>query len=123
MLILAAALAFLPAEKPDRLDFQLMTSPAYNAFAQRANTLCPARKLRYLHPADLEDIEESFLPSLMRRERHRVANLNAGWKSCPPAGASCPAQHTLTAISKAGLLNAFVSFACTASGSVERDYK
>ena len=115
MLILAAALTLVLADTPDRLNFQMMTSPAYETFARKAERSCPARKLRYLHPADLDYIEEGFLPSLTRRDRRRVTALNAVSKGCSPAGASCPAQHTLTAIAKAGLLNSFVRFACIAA--------
>ncbi|WP_157134725.1 hypothetical protein [Sphingomonas sp. PAMC 26605] len=115
MLISAAVLGGLLAAQPSRLDFQLMTSPAYQNFADKADALCPTRNLRHLHPADLDGIEEGFMPSMTRRERHRIATLNRGDKGCTGAGASCPAQNTLAAISQAGLLDAFVSFACASA--------
>ncbi|MFZ5796404.1 MAG: hypothetical protein ACRCS5_01035 [Sphingomonas sp.] len=114
MLILAAALAIAPATRPDRLDFQMMASPVYDVFAAKGEALCPARKLRYLHPADLAFLEEGFLPSLTPRARHRVTLRDVGDKGCTGGGLSCPAQHMLAAISEAGLLDAFVSFACVA---------
>jgi hypothetical protein len=113
MLLRAVVLVGVLAAQPSRLDFQLMTSAAYQSFADKADAVCPARGLRYLHPADLDGIEENFMPSITRRERHRVASLNRGDKGCTGGGASCPAQNTLAAISKAGLLDEFVQFACT----------
>lgn len=112
MLILAAVLAVSPATEPSRLDFQLMTSPAYGEFAGKADAACPARRLRYLHPADLDLIEKDFIPSSPRRARHRVGILDRGGRGCTGGGASCTAQQTLAAISQAGALDAFVSFAC-----------
>lgn len=114
ILILGLVLAVVPDTKPDRLDFQFMISPAYEAFAQKGDALCKARKLRYLHPANLEDMEENYLTSLDRHDRHRIKSFNTGFKGCPQMGASCPAQHTLAAIEKSDLLDGFVQFACTA---------
>ncbi|GHH26603.1 hypothetical protein GCM10008023_41420 [Sphingomonas glacialis] len=115
MLIRAAILAGLLAAQPSRLDFKLMTSLAYRSFADKADALCPARGLRRLHPADLGGIEEDFMPSMTRREHRRNATLNRGDKGCTDAGVSCPAQNTLAAISHAGLLDAFVGFACASA--------
>jgi hypothetical protein len=98
-----------------RSDYQLMTSPAFESFAHAAEEMCPARKLRYLHPADLDGIEEAFLPSLSRRDRRRVA-ADLGFKGCPSAGASCPAQHTLSSIVRTGMLDNFVRFSCSSNG-------
>ncbi|WP_277969863.1 hypothetical protein [Sphingomonas echinoides] len=117
MLILAIFFtsASLPVVVPDRLDAQIMTSPAYGAFASKANLACPARKLGYLHPADLDGIEEDFMPSLKRRDRHRIFALNKRERHCTGGGASCPAQSLLTAISKAGLLDKLVTYACASA--------
>ncbi|WP_138995592.1 hypothetical protein [Sphingomonas sp. PAMC 26621] len=115
MLLRIVVLAGVLATQPSRLDFQGMTSRTYQTFADKADVVCPARGLRHLHPADLDGIEEGFMPSITRRERHRVAISNRGDKGCTGGGASCPAQNTLAAISKAGLLDAFVNFACASS--------
>ena len=115
MNILACIPILLLLAGPSRLDFQLMTSPAYQSFAAKAEASCPSRKLRYLHPADLDDIEENFASSLTVRARRQVAAFNSETRGCPPAGASCPAQHELAAIERAGLLDAFVTFACASA--------
>ncbi|MDB5678760.1 hypothetical protein [Sphingomonas bacterium] len=115
MIVLGSLMALSLVADSSRLDFQLMTSPAYDSFARAADARCPDRKLRYLHPADLGGIEEAFLPALPRRERSRIAAADTGFKGCPPAGMSCPAQHTLSAIVRAGMLNNFVRFACSAA--------
>jgi len=115
MNILASIPILLLLAEPSRVDFQLMTSPAYQAFAVKAEASCPSRKLRYLHPADLDGIEEGFASTLTVRARRQVAAFNKGTKGCAPAGASCPAQHELAAIQKAGLLDAFVTFACASA--------
>ncbi|RSU46317.1 hypothetical protein BRX43_15750 [Sphingomonas sp. S-NIH.Pt15_0812] len=115
MLILAALLATPAAGPPSRLDFQLMITPACSAFADKADRACPLRQLRYLHPSDLDSLEEDFLPTLNARQRRRIARFDRGTQGCPLAGLSCPAQHSLAAVSKAGLLDAFVAFACHAS--------
>ena len=115
MLILAALLATSVAGSPSRLDFQMMITPAYGAFADRADRACPVRQLRYLHPSDLDALEEDFLPILSVHQRRRIARFDKGTQGCPLAGLSCPAQHSLAALSKAGFLEAFVAFACHAS--------
>ena len=115
MAIIGSLLLLAMAPQPSRLDFQLMTSPAYQTLAQRADVSCPARKLRYLHPADLDGIEEDFLPTLSRHEQHRIASMTRRSKACPPAGASCPGQHTLAAIARTGKLESFVNFACAST--------
>lgn len=112
--MLALGLVLLMAA-PDRLDFQTMTSPAYAAFALRGETLCPARRLRYLHPADLDELEEDFLDALPRRDRRRVHAGDAGGRGCAGGGASCPAQQTLAAIEQAGLIDAFTRSACAST--------
>jgi hypothetical protein len=96
----------------DRLDFQLMTSPAYQLFASEGERLCPSQKLRYLHPADLDLIEETFFTTIPRRLQGRIIR-ESQTKSCPPAGLSCPAQHTLESIIKVGLLKPFMKAACS----------
>ncbi|WP_242140765.1 hypothetical protein [Sphingomonas sp. TREG-RG-20F-R18-01] len=115
MLILGAILSVLFGTPPSRLDFQAMTSPAYVAFADKADAICPARRLRYLHPADLDGIEEDFMMSIRRHERYRVRALNKDGKGCTGGGVSCPSQNMLSAISESGLFDSLVSFAC-ASG-------
>jgi hypothetical protein len=96
----------------DRLDFQLMTSPAYQLFASEGERLCPFQKLRYLHPADLDLIEETFLTTVPHRMRARIIRESQS-KSCPPAGLSCPAQHTLQSIINVGLLEPLLKAACS----------
>jgi hypothetical protein len=115
MLILAAALAGSAIATPSRLSFPSMTSPIYRTFADKADKVCPARKLRYLHPADLDGVEEDFLSSLTSRQQHRIASRTESDTGCPQAGASCPAQHTLAAIARARQLDAFVRFACASA--------
>ena len=112
MLIPTGLVALAAAAGVDRADFQIMTSPAYGAFARMAEASCPARRLRYLHPADLDGIEEDFLPSLTARDQRHIAAFDQRSKGRAPAGASCPAQHTLAAIERAGRLDGFVRFAC-----------
>ncbi len=109
-------LAFLFAATPSesRLSFQLMTSPAYQAFAQKADAICSSRKLRYLHPADLSGVEESFFAKLSLAERRRIKIADPDFRTCPPAGLSCPAQRTLRAIIDAGMLDKFTRVACSA---------
>ena len=114
-MLLATILILTSTTGPDRLDFQLMTSPAYSAFAAKGEAICPARRLRYLHPADLDGIEEDFWPSLSKREQRQVTARQHGDGKCPPAGASCPAQHLLTAIMRAGRLDDFTHFACASA--------
>jgi hypothetical protein len=115
MLLLLSLMASTLA--PDaRLDFQMMITPAYQAFARKGDAMCPARKLRYLHPGDLDFFEEQFLFALPARTQKRVTGLTKGIDKCPEMGASCPAQHTLAAIRKAGLLDAFTTSACSATG-------
>lgn len=97
-----------------RSDFQLMISPAFQAFAQKGDALCPSRKLRYLHPADLDLDEETFLTALPRPQQRRIGRDSAQFRGCPPAGLSCPAQRTLKAIIKNGELDSFVRSACAA---------
>lgn len=108
------ALLLVAAPNDGRLDFQLMTSGAYETFAKRADAICPSRKLRYLHPADLSGIEESFTANLSPSERRRIKIADPEFKSCPPAGLSCPSQHTLRAIIDAGMLDKFTRAACSA---------
>ncbi|THD38229.1 MAG: hypothetical protein E7773_00250 [Sphingomonas sp.] len=115
MIVLALMmLSSIPSES--RSDFQMMTSPAYQAFARKGDAMCPARRLRYLHPADLDGMEESFLSTLPSREQRRVARATPDTSNCPPAGASCPAQHTLAAIVRLGLLDGFTQSACSGAG-------
>jgi hypothetical protein len=115
MITFALMVAALAADN-SRLDFQMMTSPAYQAFARKGDALCPARRLRYLHPADLDGFEEGFLSTLSLREQRRVKRASPGFKGCPPMGASCPAQHLLGAIDRLGLLDDFTRSACSWSG-------
>jgi hypothetical protein len=109
-------LALLLAAGPNdsRLNFQMMTSAAYQAFAQKADAICPARKLRYLHPADLSGLEESFFAKLSPEERRLIKIADPDFKTCPPAGLSCPAQRTLSAIADARMLDKFTRAACSA---------
>ena len=105
-----------PLADDRRLSFQLMISPAYQAFARKADVMCPSQKLRYLHPADLGDMEERFQMALPSRDRRRLAAVDKGFKHCPPAGMSCPAQHTLGTIAKLGMLDRFTRSACSTPG-------
>jgi hypothetical protein len=116
MIMLAFLMASVPVAGDGRLSYQLMISPAYNAFARDADLTCPYRKLRYLHPADLGEMEEVFLMALPSRDRRRLAAIDKGFKGCPPAGMSCPAQHTLGAIVQLGMLGAFTRSACSTPG-------
>jgi hypothetical protein len=115
MLILAVVFAISPATEPSRLNFQLMTSPTYGDFAEKADSVCPARRLRYLHPADLDYIEEDYLSYLTRSKQRWIDTLANREKACTGQGASCPAQHTLAGIKGAGMLDAFVGFACSST--------
>lgn len=111
---LAAAISnATPVVDDHRLSSQAMTSPAYEAFARQADAMCPSRKLRYLHPADFGYLEEVFLMSLSADAQSRVAAVNKGWDGCPPAGASCPAQHALGAIIEVGMIEQFTLSACS----------
>ena len=113
MIVLASLLiSGLAAADDRRLPFQLMSSPAYEAFARKADRLCPAQHLRNLHPGDLGGMEEHFLLGLDARARRRIAAHDAGFKDCPLAGMSCPAQHTLAAIVATGMLDGFTRSAC-----------
>lgn len=115
-MIVLALVMMSPIANESRSDFQMMTSPAYQAFARKGDAMCPARRLRYLHPADLDGLEESFLSTLPSREQRRVAHATPDTGTSPPAGASCPAQHTLAAIVRLGLLDRFTQSACSAVG-------
>jgi len=98
-----------------RNDYQLMTGPAYQAFAHATDRACPARKLRYLYPADLAGLEEDYVRSLPPAKRRAIGAQNS-WAGCPPAGASCPSQHTLATIRRLGQLERFARFACAHAG-------
>lgn len=111
-MLLALMLAATPSDS--RLNFQLMTSAAYEAFAQRADAVCPSRRLRYLHPADLSGIEETFFAKLPPAERRLIKIADPDFKTCSPAGLSCPAQRSLSAIVDAGMLDKFTRVACSA---------
>ena len=115
MMMLGFLLAIAAAADSSRLSFQLMSTPAYESFGRKADAMCPERKLRYLHPGDLGGIEEDFLLPLSKREQHRVAVADLGFRGCPIAGMSCPAQHTLSAIIRAGMLDDFVKSACSSA--------
>jgi hypothetical protein len=116
MIMLAFLMVSAPVADDRRLSFQLMISPAYQAFARKADRICPSQKMRYLHPGDLGGMEERFLMALPSRDRRRLAALDKGFKDCPPAGMSCPAQHTLGAIAKSGMLDNFTRYACSTPG-------
>ena len=113
MILLVALMASAPVADETRLSYQLMISPAYQAFARKADAMCPSRKLRYLHPADLGLFEETFSMALAPRDRRRLAATDKGFEGCPPAGMSCPTQHTLVAIVKLGMLDKFTRSACS----------
>lgn len=114
MLLLAALLLSEPARGESRLDFQLMTSAAFERFATRADRTCRSRRLRYLTPADLELEQESFEHALSPVARRRLAAHDKGFKGCgnTDGGLSCPAQHTLDAMIALKLLDRFTRFAC-----------
>jgi hypothetical protein len=110
-ILIAILLAAEPNASP--LNFQLMTSAPYESFAQTADAICPSRKLRYLRPADLSWLEESFFAELSPRNRRRIKMSDPDFKGCRSAGLSCPAQHVLSAIVDAGMLDEFTRAACS----------
>ncbi|CAN5351482.1 hypothetical protein BH10PSE14_BH10PSE14_15490 [soil metagenome] len=116
MIMLAFLMASVPVASDRRLSFQLMVSPAYQAFARKADLQCLSQKLRYLHPGELGQMEEGFGLTLSTRDRRRLAAVDEGFKDCPPAGMSCPAQHRLGAIAKLGMLDTFTRYACSTAG-------
>jgi hypothetical protein len=113
MTMLLALLLAAPGDS--RLNFQLMTSAAYQAFAQKADAICPSRKMRYLRPAELSGLEETFFAKLSPAERRLIKIADPNFKTCPAAGLSCPAQRTLSAIVDAGMLDKFTRVACSPS--------
>jgi hypothetical protein len=107
LLVLALASAAPPS-------LQVMNTPAFERFAQVSDRTCPGRDLRFLTPADLSYKQERFEQRLSRATRKRLAQADRHWKGCSnqAGGLSCPAQNTLAALTKLGLLRRFTRFAC-----------
>ena len=116
MILVALSLAAASANRPS--DLQIMIGPAFQQFARMSERICPARRLRFITPADLDYKEEGFVGRLPRDVRGQVDAANDHGRSCanPNAGLSCPAQHMLDALSKAHQLGAFTRFACSSPG-------
>lgn len=113
-LIAAGQIATPPTPRD---DFQIMTSPAFEAFARRTDAICPARRLRNATPADLDYAQERFEDTLAHRQRRRLAAADPGVRGCAnrDGGLSCPAQHKLAAMIRLGMLDSFARSACRMS--------
>ncbi len=109
--MIGIALAIVAAAAPART--QTLDSPAFTAFYQATDAICPTATLRLISPADLDGRQEDFIGTLSYSQRRRLAAVNRAGPLCAGRdGLSCPTNATLHAFIKRGLLADFAAAAC-----------
>lgn len=123
VLMAGSAMPLLASAGPDRGNppgqTPWMTGPATQAWFRRADRACPGTHAREAKPAELLDLQESFMGRLGDAEKQRLARAeprspSGGYVACAGEdGATCSVEAGMRALGKAGLMKDFSDFAYT----------